>query len=556
MPYKEYDQNTPLLLPPSLDELIPENDMVRVINRFVEYLPKSSVENKYKNKTGCPSFHPRMMLKVILYAYSQNIYSCRKIAKAIRQNVNFMWLSAMQRPDFNTINRFRSDYLKECISIAYVNLMGLLLDKEYIKYEDYFIDGTKLEADVSRTSYVWRKNVKRNRERIQLRAKEIFEDIERLNQEEDKRYGSLDLPETGEAGKIKSTDIKKAAESLEKAVETVSGDEKKTLGKTIKNLKKDAEKLERYEEQEEILNNRNSYSKTDHDATFMRMKGSEEVRGGYNVQVGTEKGFVTGYSIGQNANDASLFIEHMEKRKEMGLPQAKNIIGDSVYGTEENYSYLEKEKITSYLKYPNWYREQKCKLRTYEKMSFKYDKENDTFICPEGRQLIFSETEERRTKSGYASSVRRYKGEDCYDCAEKDECTKSSESRSIEHSEKLARYMEEARSNLMTEKGIELRKRRGPEVETVFGELKHNKQYRRLRLRGLKKGFIDLTWLFLSYNIKRMAKMIENKWTRTSDIKEKLSLKACSFIEKVNKLMEKFMFYRNLRFLSVFCENN
>jgi len=133
--FKRYDQQQSWLLPPSLEDLLGENDLVRVVNRVIEELKPGLVEGSFTGG-GCPAYHPRMMLKVLVYAYCCKIYSCRNIAKALRRDVAFMWLSGMQRPDFNTVNRFRSQYLKEVLPKVYARTVEFLLGKGYIRFED------------------------------------------------------------------------------------------------------------------------------------------------------------------------------------------------------------------------------------------------------------------------------------------------------------------------------------------------------------------------------------------------------------------------------------
>jgi len=416
-------------------------------------------------------------------------------------------MAAMERPDFNTINRFRSEYFEECLPPVFVALVQFLLEEGYIKGSDYFLDGTKLEADCSKFSYVWKKNVVRYKEKVQVRVKEILKEVERVNKEEDDLYGSLDLPEVGEHSKLTSADIRKASQELTRVSE-FSGEKegKKELKKAIQRLEKEKEKLKKYEEQEKVLGERNSYSKTDTDATFMYLK-NEELRAAYNVQVGTENGYVAGFSMSQNANDGVTFVDHMSQRKTLGLFKPNRVITDSIYGTEENYDYLEKEEIEGYVKYPSWYREQKGEIGLYDKSRFQYDAQEDSFICPKGRRLQFIEEREHPGASGYMRIGRRYECESCEGCEAKSQCAKTPGNRSVEYRPLFTQYQEQARERLSSEEGIKLRKRRGPEVETVFADIKHNRKYRRIRLRGIKKALIEMFWVFLSYNLIRFGKV-------------------------------------------------
>jgi hypothetical protein len=319
---------------------------------------------------------------------------------------------------------------------------------------------------------------------------------------------SNDVPE--EKSQSQSQDPQEAsaheamsAEQIEEAARALGQSEDPAKRKAAKALEQEAAKMRKYEAQEAILSGRNSYSKTDPEATFMRTK-DDRLAAAYNVQAGTQDGFITGVSVGQNGNDASGFIAHMEGRKEVGLPLPPTVTGDAVYGTEENYAYLTQAGVESYLKYPAWYRESTGKLRPYEKASFLYDESQDLFLCPQQRRLVFVEEREIQTASGYVKRERAYACESCSGCPVKEACTKSSGNRQVRHSHALWRYQRAARERLSTDKGVELRKRRGPQIETVFGHIKHNMGIRRFHLRGLRKVTTEWIWIALSYNFTRM----------------------------------------------------
>lgn len=186
-----------VLLPTNIDELIPENHLVRVIHQFVERMDLRPLDAKYK-EGGTSSYHPKMMLKVYLYAYTQKIYSSRRIAKAMRESIPFMWLSGNNRPDFRTINYFRGHILKGLIEEIFVALLQVLIEDGYIKLEDYFEDGTKVEANANRYTFVWGKNTRRFKQYLSEKMAVLLEEIEQINQAEDARYGDGDLEGVGE----------------------------------------------------------------------------------------------------------------------------------------------------------------------------------------------------------------------------------------------------------------------------------------------------------------------------------------------------------------------
>jgi transposase len=284
-----------LQLPTNLEDLIPENHIVRVVNETIEKMDLAILMKPYKGG-GTSSFHPKMMLKVLIYAYTQRIYSSRQIAKALRENVNFMWISANNRPDFRTINRFRGVVMREIMEEVFTAVVALLIEEGYVKLEHYFLDGTKLEANANKYTAVWAKSTGRYKDQLEKKIKELLDDIDRVNEEEDEEYGDRDLEELGEGRPIDAEKIEKKMRELNERLRKEPKDKK--LSKVLRKLERDyLPRLKKYEKQEEKLGDRNSYSRTDEDATFMRMKGEPPggkvwPKPGYNIQIGTEDQFV------------------------------------------------------------------------------------------------------------------------------------------------------------------------------------------------------------------------------------------------------------------------
>ena len=305
---------------------------------------------------------------------------------------------------------------------------------------------------------------------------------------------------------MSSEQIRAVAEEIQSAVKGKDTGEQKEARRKIRELRKAAEKQEKYEEQERSLGDRNSYSKTDPDATVMMSKDLQ-LKPCYNVQAASENGFVVGYSVSRNSNDGSSFIAHMEHQKELGLPQPRRVIGDAGYGYEENYEYLEDEQIDSHLKYPDWNKEHRrlSKWR-FHKTRFSYDDQTDSFRCPMGRRLVFVEERPEQRASGYQVMMRIYRCESCVGCEEKSACTRSEGNRELKLSLKLRGYQQQMRKKLATSIGERLRKRRGHEIETVFGDIKHNRGYRRVSLRGFSKVSSEMAMLFMSYNLRKLFK--------------------------------------------------
>jgi transposase len=508
--YKPYVMGQPSLLPPDLEELIPEKHMVRVINEAIEQIDLSILYQQYKGG-GTSSYHPKMMLKVLVYGYAERLYSSRKIAKALRENINFMWLSGQNRPDFRTINRFRGEVMKEVIGEVFASVLELLIEQEYVKLEDYFIDGSKLEANARRHSAVWAKNTKRYKEGVQEKVRELLEEIERVNEAEQEEYGDRDLPEVGEEAEIDSQRLQEKIDELNDRLR--GGTEDKTLSKAVRKMEKDyLPRLKKYEEQEKKLAGRNSYSKTDEDATFMRMKEDQSKpeawpKPAYNVQLGTENQFIVGFSVHQQANDAACLIQHLEEvETQLGhLPE--NWSGDAGYGSEENLAYAEEKQCNAYLKYPTFDKEGKPKYRDdpFRAENFEYDAENNCFICPTGRRLPFERSFTRENKTGYSSHIDVYTSLDCSNCPLYEQCVTRKGNRRINISWNFWSLKDEARERLNSEKGVKLRSQRRWDVEGVFGQIKFNRNFRRFMLRGLQKVRTELGLVSLAHNFIKLA---------------------------------------------------
>ncbi len=510
--FKPYEQHQLSMLPMDLDTLIPENHMVRVVDRAIEAMDLKPLLYRYPGG-GTSAYHPLMMLKVIVYAYADKIYSSRKIAKATRENINFMWLTGNVQLDFMTINRFRSERLAGIMDEIFTEVVDLLLREKYIKYESYFLDGTKIEANAGKYSWVWGKNTARYKENLKKKIKEHLVLIDILEQEEAEEYGTSDLPELGNGKPIGSESIREAAAKIDERLSENPRD--KELKKAKKAIEKDyLPRMEKYEKQEEILEDRRSYSKTDTDATFMRMKEDHmkngQLKPGYNVQIGTENQFVTGYSIHRRPGDTNCMKPHLENLKEQRGKLPKSITADAGYGSEENYEYLEEEKVEHFVKYNTFHKEKtkKWKNDATRVQNWYYVAERDEYICGYGRYLGFLYEKKQKNDNGYESLVRVYECEDCSGCPYREKCVKGSQpdaNRRIYINPRLNELKEIARANLDSEKGLEMRSKRPVEVESAFGNIKGNFGVRRFMLRGLEKVKIEWGLYSIAHNMRKMT---------------------------------------------------
>jgi transposase len=519
--FKPYVMNQVALMPPSYDEKIPADHLVRVVNDAVEKIDLSALLAQYPGG-GRSSYHPKMLLKVFVYAYAEKTYSSRRIAKALRENIHFMWISGESTPDFRTINDFRGSRMKAVIDEVFSAVLEHLIAAGHVKLEHYFLDGTKIEADANKHKVVWAKKRENYHQRVQAQIKDLLKHIERVNEEEQKEYGDDDLEEMGGNGQteVNSEALQKKIDELnQKLLERLKNKKDGApVRKAMKKLEGDClVRLKKYEQQAETLKGRSSYARTDPDASCMRMKedrGAERPwpKPAYNVQIGTEGQFIVGFSVHGRAGDTACLIPHLENlHAHLGrLPE--NIVTDAGYGSEENYAYLERHALGNYLKYNTFYQDthhyrkpELLRKRMFQAENFEYDADKDEFICPAKQRLTFQYTSRYTTDNAYVTDRRHYECHACEECPLKKECTRAKGNRKIRISFRLLEYRRKARANLTSAAGQRLRSRRSTEVEPVFGIIKQNMGFRRFHLRGIEKVKTEWGLVSIAHNMKKMA---------------------------------------------------
>ena len=505
--FKKDKRDQLLLLPPELGSLIPENHLVRVVDEVIDQIKLTPLLETYKGG-GTSSYSPRMLLKVITYAYIERIYTNRLIEKALRENINLMWVSGMSTPDYTTIHNFRSKRMKQAVEDIFGSVLEILINGGYVKAENLNVDGTKIEANANRYSYIWRKNVEKRSKIIKEKVSALLKHIDQLQKEEDAEYGDRNLEEI--SGEITSENMEKLVKEINEKLSKSSPS--KVVSSDVRKLQKDyLPKLKKNEQQSKMLGGRNSCSKTDPDATFFRMKEdhlhTNQLKPAYNVQIATENQFILGYGVYQKADDTSVFIPFMEKVKNQIKSLPENIVADAGYGSEENYNYLDVNKLGNFVKYNTYDYEKTSKFKNgkFLTSNFKYEPDNDQYVCPNNQILTYLTTQTGKSESGYISKRRVYKSKTCSTCLQRDLCCKGNNDRSIQVSTKLIEYKYTAKQNLESEKGIRLRAQRGVDVESVFGQIKHNDQFRRFNTHGLKNVSTEWGIISIAHNIKKMA---------------------------------------------------
>ncbi|MBI2671124.1 IS1182 family transposase [Candidatus Woesearchaeota archaeon] len=505
--FKSYSQNQQFLLPKNIDDFVIKGHIARLISKIIDNMDIQYIIATYKGG-GTSSYNPRILLKAWILGFVYRIYSCRLLAKAIRENLPFIWIAGNQQPNFRTLNNFRLR-LKEDIKKIFKEIVKYALEKGIIEGKDIFIDHTKRDANSNKYKIVWRKQVENQLNKIDEELDKLFKHIDELNEEEEKTFGSKDLPEQERAG----FDNSKVGEIIDKINEDIknkkiTNDVGKEHKREVRRIRELLERKEKYNLKKDILSNRNSYSRTDNDAVAMMMKDKITIRPAYNEGVAVENGFVLDYVISDNCADNLSFIPLMDGMIDNIGKIPENAHSDGAYGNEENMLYLNKRKIGNFLKYNTYHREKKRNWKEKNKFEeLTYDKKKDEFVCPSGIKLKFEKEKPDITKTGYKHKTKVYRS----GTGRCDKCNfHRAKAKTLSLSWKYERLKKQAKSNLSSTKGIELRKRRGNEVESVFGDSKLNKNKRRYNLRGMKKVTLEAGLYYIAHNIMKIKNKLHS----------------------------------------------
>jgi transposase len=500
--FKTYQQNQVYLFPPSLEDMIATNHPVRVVSEVIDSIDVDVIIKKYKGG-GTTSYHPRMLLKVLVYGYLNNIYSSRKIEACVKENIYFMWLAGMSQPDHHTINRFRSERLRNILKEVFAQIVLLLVESGHVSLQEIYTDGTKIESVANRYSFVWGKAIKTSRERIKQQLKELWSYTQKIAADE---KGDDTPPDFD---KIDSREVKATIEKIDAALKDteVSKEVKQKLNYAKKHW---PSKLRQYKKQEKILAGRNSYSKTDTGATFMRMKEDHmkngQLKPGYNAQLSTNNQFVVNYSVHPNPTDTKTLIPHLEQYKRLYNTMPRVQVTDAGYGSEENYQYLHGQGVEAYIKPTDFDSKQK---RNYQPNPFatenlEYNAAKDEYSCPAGKPMKPIGIQ-RKKQRGLLKTYSLYQARGCKNCPLREACHKQKGNRVISVNHKGRKLRQQAHQRLKTEKGIYYRKKRPADVEPVFANIKHNKHFKRFLLKGIDKTEIEWGLLCIAHNLKKIA---------------------------------------------------
>ena len=521
--YTLNEEGYQLKLPLNLETIIPADDSVRLLGQFVEAMDLTDLYSTYERIN---TVSPRTLLKIVLYSYMNGDYSSRSMELNCKRDINFMYLlEGKPVPDHATFARFRSIHFAPCAKRILAEMSNLFYELGEVSGETIFIDGTKIEACSNKYTFVWKKAVTKNQEKLLIKIAALIAECEQL-------YGiQIVHGDTVKMKHVKRLRKKLYALKQEENIKFVHGigKRKSPLQKSIETLEEYLERLKGYTKKLHICGKRNSYSKTDPDATFMRMKedamGNGQLKPAFNLQHGVDSEYIVWLTIGPQPTDTTTLIPFLKETEEYLAFKYQKIIADAGYESEENYVFLDQNQQLSFIKPSNY---EISKKRTYKNdigriENMDYDEKSDSYICKNGKQLSFTHVRRSKSKTGYVSEKNIYQCEECKDCPYKKECIKGNNCKiPIEERNKVLsvaktflKYREKDLERILSDEGILLRINRSIQAEGSFGEMKQDMQFRRYLSRGTSNVLAESVLLAMAKNVNKLHNKIQKGKTGT-----------------------------------------
>lgn len=505
--FKAYTQSDDSLFTSKTGKGVPISHWrAHVVSDVVDALDLTEVYRKYGMGSGPKAYDPRMLLKVVMYAYAEGVHSYRGMENALSSGNRFEWLANNELVSYSTLCRFMRA-IRGALSGLFTQVVKIIEGKGLVTLQEAYTDGTKIEARSNRNTFVWRKSVEKRRRKL----------LERLR-------GALGRVSKEDVGGLSDGEVIWRAEEAAGEIEEARGrreaeGRKPTAGereadKAAREMAKGVERARAYGGQIGICGGRNSYSKTDHDATFMRPKdapaGSNVTRPAYNVQITTENQVIVDYMVTQDRNDCNSLIPMLESfhGRYGHYPEAQS--ADSGYGSHLNYLFMNDKGVRPYVKYPRFDLEQgrmdgaAGRSGKLVKEDFRYDEATDTVSCPGGRALRKARTTVEAV-GGVTGAVDHYESGDCEGCPLLARCHEEGRRRTVTRNASLERCKGVARAALTSDEGRRMMARRRVEVESVFGQIKGNMGFRRFNFFGLQGVSMEFGLMAMAHNIRKLA---------------------------------------------------
>jgi transposase len=507
--HSEYFTPIQMKFPVDLEKIIEISDPIYTFNEIMNEVDLRKYLVVKGNKVGRPRLDSIKLLKIILFAFMEFGYvSLRRIEALCKTDIRFIWLlDGMEAPSFMTIANFINEFLLDSIESIFNEINSYIFEKENVDLNHVYIDGTKLEANANKYSWVWKKSCITNRNKMFLRITRLIEDINNS----DLTYLNVEIGTRQEYSVEYVEYILNEYEKLMK-VDTAtfvygSGKRKTTVQKHYEKLSEYLERLKQYSHHIKTCGeNRNSYSKTDIDATFMRNKrdymGNDQLLPAYNVQVGICDEYIAVMDVQQFTSDMDCFIPLMEKFHRTYRFYPKYPVADAGYGSYNNYLFCHRNGMGKYMKFTMFNKEttdKKYHEDMFRAVNFKRD-ENGNLICPNNKK--FNYLYSRPVKGNkFGRTEELYQCEDCNGCQYREKCHKSESNRIIRLNEELTSFHKEVINNLECVHGALLRMNRSIQAEGTYGTIKWNRAYTRVRRRGLKSVIFEFSAICLGFNL-------------------------------------------------------
>ena len=477
-------------------------DPVLAFDRIMEEIGiEQYLKPEEGNRIGRPGYCRVNMLKTILYGFMETGYaSLRELEDRCKVNLRYMYLMDSETPSYHCFGDFINEELTERIEEIFKAVMEYIREKDHVDMQHVYIDGTKLESRAGRYTFCWRGTVEKNLSKVKEKVYKL----------------------TG----LKTLDGLTRRQAKTKPDDLVSGKghhktQEQRDWETLESLR---ERWEQYEEALEIMgSDRNSFSKTDPDATFMRMKDDHmkngQLKPGYNVQIAVNSEYITGIEVFSNRTDYGTLEPFLRRLEKKHKKKYEKVTADAGYESLDNYLYLEENGQISFIKPQN---HEQVKTKKYRSQigrmeNMAYDEETDTYICAMGKKLsLFRESRDKNSK--HDAIVSYYRCEDCTGCPRRNECCKAVDKNKPKELRVRKQYREKraaSEANITTEEGVYLRLCRSIQVEGAFGLLKNDFGFRRFLTRGKRNVRTELFLLALGYNLKKYRKKQETGRLRT-----------------------------------------
>ncbi len=474
-----YDQNQTFLLPPSLDDLISEDHLARLVNEVVEQLDLRTIIHKYPGG-GRPAYHPVLLLKILFYGYATGFRSSRQLERLCNENVVFMWLSANQRPDFHTISDFRKNFLPE-IKELFVQIVHICKELGILKVGHWAIDGTKVKSNASRYKYATKETLEEETKQIKQEIEKALQEAQTIDEAEDTLYGK----------DHRGDELPKEIQNKQRRL--------KLLEKAINKLKEQSKKGSK--------SKRSKINPTEPEAKFMKRVGGG-FDSAYNCQttVDTESQIIVASSVSNQPVDNKELIPQIDQAKKNVGKYPEKLSADAGYTGGKNLSDCEERGIDTYIPQNQSLddpKETKKASKYFPPESFVYEQERDLYHCPEEKTLPYHFTINKKTGLG-TIKVRIYKGKHCHSCPQAKKCIPNPQkARTIRQSEYQV-LVHKMRKKLKTSHAKEIYAKRKITAEPVIGQIKTVGQFRRFLLRGLHKASGEWALACLAHNLRKI----------------------------------------------------